>query len=42
MVNINFIFYINLIKLFEMYNLKNCLKNKKKLLKLPIRFLKYF
>ena len=34
MVNINFIFYINLIKLFEMYNFKNCLKNKKKIIKI--------
>ena len=28
--NINFVFYINLIKLFEMYNFKNCLKKNKK------------
>ena len=42
MVNINFIFYINLIKLFEMYNLKNCLKNKKKLLKLPNKVFEIF
>ena len=42
MVNINFIFYINLIKLFEMYNLKNCFKIKKKLLKLPNKVFEIF
>ena len=34
MENIIFVFYINLIKLFEMYNFKNCLKNKKKIIKI--------